>query len=275
VQALWEQGGWATAQCVALCAADESELLSESEKPLWEDLQWVKGVLGQRRAKEMQQAETWLRQNDWDALVGPMAELRDPLSRDVIQKAHSKLGILLDKVDRKDAEFREAVALCTYVVGSEFKQQKQLVLKNIADAEAEELAAKEVEELLDDNLQMQKEHAQSGPTGSLSFMEAISVCMRKYFTFSGRARRSEYWWFVLFSTILNLATFFVLGEGALNIVQWAFTLPSWAVFCRRLHDTNHSGWWWLIAFTIIGIIPLFIWLCREGDETSNEFGPPP
>jgi hypothetical protein len=120
VQALWERGDWATAQCVALCVADEAQLLTESEKQLWEDLQWVKGVLGQPSQEEMQQAEKLLRQNDWAALAGILPEVRDPLNREIIKK-HTTLGPLLDK---EEPAFQKAVALCVYVQGLEFKRQK-------------------------------------------------------------------------------------------------------------------------------------------------------
>jgi uncharacterized membrane protein YhaH (DUF805 family) len=51
-------------------------------------------------------------------------------------------------------------------------------------------------------------------------------------------------------------------------------LPSLAVFARRLHDRNRSGWWILIAITIIGLIPLFYWLVSEGSKEANEYGEP-
>ena len=57
-------------------------------------------------------------------------------------------------------------------------------------------------------------------------------------------------------------------------ISIGLTLPTWAVVTRRLHDTNRSGWWWLIALTIIGLIPMIMWLAKEGDKTDNRFGPP-
>lgn len=69
----------------------------------------------------------------------------------------------------------------------------------------------------------------------MGFGEAISICFKKYVDFSGRARRSEYWWFMLFTFLVSLVT---CGIGGLVCL-----LPSYAVQCRRLHDTNRSGWW--------------------------------
>jgi hypothetical protein len=132
VQVLWERGDWATAQCVALCVADEAQLLTESEKPLWEDLQWVKGVLGQPSQEEMQQAEKLLRQNDWDALAGILAEVRDPTSQEIVRQ-HPVLGGIVDK---EAHTLREAVALCVYVQGAEFKSQEKQALDEVAITKA-------------------------------------------------------------------------------------------------------------------------------------------
>lgn len=70
----------------------------------------------------------------------------------------------------------------------------------------------------------------------VSFGEAISTCFKKYATFKGRARRSEYWWFMLFNFLITVVT---CGIGSIVLL-----LPSWAVTVRRLHDNGRSGWWW-------------------------------
>ena len=102
------------------------------------------------------------------------------------------------------------------------------------------------------------------------FGEAISVCFNKYVTFSGRASRSEYWYFVLFSFLIGLAT--VVVDMAIfgtdndlspinTLASLALLLPSLSAGVRRLHDTNRSGWWiggfyiGLVGFIgVIGII---------------------
>ena len=60
-----------------------------------------------------------------------------------------------------------------------------------------------------------------------------------------------------------------------DIASIALLLPSWGVWWRRLHDVGKSGWWTLLAFTIIGIIPLFIWSVSEGEEHVNQYGEVP
>lgn len=104
-------------------------------------------------------------------------------------------------------------------------------------------------------------------------------CIKNYVTFEGRARRKEYWFFIL----VNIGIAFiagvidaVIGSGQLfgNIVSLALFLPGIAVACRRLHDTGRSGWWQLISLTIIGIIPLIIWLATDTKPEDNEYGAP-
>ena len=109
----------------------------------------------------------------------------------------------------------------------------------------------------------------------MSFGQSISVCMSKYVDFKGRASRSEYWWFYLFTLLLSWGAMLVDGSGIVSsIVNLAFLLPSLAAAARRLHDTNRSGWWMLISLTIIGLIPLIIWLATAGSRESNQYGEP-
>lgn len=131
--------------------------------------------------------------------------------------------------------------------------------------------------------------ASTGMTAELKDEENYNLldwsmkCMRKYVDFSGRARRKEYWYFYLFQVLITLAIGIIslmigLGEDGFNaisgLVSLAFLLPNLSVFARRLHDVNRSGWWMLISLTIIGIIPLFIWLVSETKPETNKWGQP-
>jgi uncharacterized membrane protein YhaH (DUF805 family) len=80
---------------------------------------------------------------------------------------------------------------------------------------------------------------------------AVKTCFKKYFDFKGRARRSEFWWFVLFVIIVSSAlTFLSALVPAIGYLGLAFSLaviiPQFAALVRRLHDTNHGGWWALL-----------------------------
>ena len=102
----------------------------------------------------------------------------------------------------------------------------------------------------------------------MDFIESIKTCFTKYVDFNGRARRSEYWWFYLFCNILIFALT-LINDGLGTIGQLAVLLPGIAAGVRRMHDTNHSGWYLLIP------IYNLILACTRGDETENEYGPSP
>ena len=95
-----------------------------------------------------------------------------------------------------------------------------------------------------------------------------------YAQFTGRASRSEYWWFYLF-TLLATAVADRLSGTVGNLASLAFFLPGLALMVRRLHDVGRSGWWFFITFTIIGIPVLFYWLVRASDAGSNSYGEGP
>ena len=119
------------------------------------------------------------------------------------------------------------------------------------------------------------------PQTPLSLNEAVGTCFRKYFDFSGRARGSEYWYFVLFSFILNIVAT-VLDTNFLGntwedsgpiymITSVALFIPSISAAARRLHDSGKSGWWQLLYFTIIGAVLVLYWLIRKGDANKNSY----
>ena len=118
----------------------------------------------------------------------------------------------------------------------------------------------------------------------MDFGISIKTCFSKYAVFSGRASRSEYWWFALFGFIGGIVTLvidvMILGYsseayGPTNIIFTVITfLPYLAVGARRLHDINRSGWWQLIVLTVIGIILLIIWWATVGKSKKNIHGSP-
>ena len=101
-------------------------------------------------------------------------------------------------------------------------------------------------------------------------------CLKKYAQFSGRARRKEYWMFVLFHVLIAGAFGFLdglaSGPGAAtifaNVYQLAVLVPSLAAGVRRMHDTGHSGWWLLVPLVSL------VLAVRDGDG-DNRFGPDP
>jgi len=132
----------------------------------------------------------------------------------------------------------------------------------------------------------------------MSFTQAVSSGLGNYATFSGRASRSAYWWWVLFTVVVQWVTSFVDAalfgtfsfvevDGAIyggvtsvftpitTLVGLALLIPSIAVAVRRFHDLGRSGWWLLLAFTGIGAVVIFFWFMVRGTHGPNHFGPDP
>ena len=111
----------------------------------------------------------------------------------------------------------------------------------------------------------------------MTFSEAISSGFRNYVGFSGRASRSEFWYWILFTVLVSIVTSIVdLGALSSNVMPfssiWSLVtfLPSLAMGVRRLHDTDRSGWWWLLSLIpLIGIIVLIVFWCFEGTRGPN------
>ncbi len=129
----------------------------------------------------------------------------------------------------------------------------------------------------------------------MDFMTAVKTCFGKYVTFSGRAQRSEFWWFVLFgcgvSMILTIIDSFLFGTITTSEYGISATsdiaifssifglivfLPNVSVAVRRLHDTDRSGWWyWIILVPLVGFILLIVWFASKGTHGENRFGSDP
>ncbi|MBX2854590.1 MAG: DUF805 domain-containing protein [Rhodobacteraceae bacterium] len=147
----------------------------------------------------------------------------------------------------------------------------------------------------------------------MSFTKAVATCFRKYFTFSGRATRLEFWFFQIFLCIGGVLLWWIeaIATRSSPLILWlvfavATLLPSYAAAWRRLHDIGRTGWWSLntvvawgvfpfldilrltdihslsgvaaqIAFAIIVAINLmvFIWLLSPSQPGGNKYGPEP
>ncbi|WLD93341.1 DUF805 domain-containing protein [Alkalihalobacillus sp. AL-G] len=105
--------------------------------------------------------------------------------------------------------------------------------------------------------------------------------IKNYVKFEGRARRKEYWMFVLFNFLISLAVSLIGmafdADTLLSILySLAVLLPSLAVSVRRLHDIGRTGWWILISLVpLIGAIVLLVFNCLDSESTENQYGPNP
>ena len=105
-------------------------------------------------------------------------------------------------------------------------------------------------------------------------INSVFICFSRYFDFEGRSSRSEFWHWQLFRVLLFLSLTFletILFSGLNFSFNLFLLIPEISVSIRRLHDTNKSGLWYLLTFTIIGIIPLIYFYSLKGDETKNNY----
>lgn len=115
----------------------------------------------------------------------------------------------------------------------------------------------------------------------------LKVVKENYANFSGRARRKEYWMFMLFNLIVCLTLFFLMAlfEGSIFayiflfiycIYILALIVPSMALIARRMHDTNRSGWAYFMNFIpVVGPFIVLYYVCTEGTSGDNRYGPDP
>lgn len=117
----------------------------------------------------------------------------------------------------------------------------------------------------------------------MGFVQAISSGFRNYVGFSGRACRSEFWYWSLFVCVTVFFFGVILPVSGMGdqwfvvlVISPLLWLPSFAVGARRLHDIDLSGWWYLFGFIpVIGTIVLVIWFVERGTTGENRFGPDP
>lgn len=131
----------------------------------------------------------------------------------------------------------------------------------------------------------------------MGFGQAIKSGFSNYVTFSGRARRSEFWWWYLFTIIVGIVAQLIDGLLGLHVYRWTETadgstmvftgagwftvlaflvlfLPTLAMQIRRLHDTDRVGWWWWLNFLCcVGPIILIIFYILPSTPGDNRFGP--
>ncbi len=132
------------------------------------------------------------------------------------------------------------------------------------------------------------------PAKMMEFIDSVkSVLMNNFANFDGRASRSEYWWFVLFTLLVGIPLGFIDGvilvvmDAPIDSLLWSFSplvtlfrlsifIPQLALGVRRMHDLGKSGWWLLIAgIPCVGIILLIVWTASDGEPHDNMYGPVP
>ncbi|TPW31143.1 DUF805 domain-containing protein [Martelella alba] len=116
----------------------------------------------------------------------------------------------------------------------------------------------------------------------MGFQDAFKLVFSNYANFRDRSSRGAFWYWVLaswiVSVILSMIDYGLLGAsdnvGILGgIWSLAIIVPNIAIGARRLHDINRTGWWQLLALTVIGSLVLIYWFCQPGQAEANRFGP--
>ena len=118
-------------------------------------------------------------------------------------------------------------------------------------------------------------------------MQHFVNALKKYAVFSGRATRSEYWYFVLFYSIFAFVIsvvegFIPVSSGSGKFIwlsvlyMLVMILPSFGLVVRRLHDTSRSGWWWLINLVpFVGVVVFLVFMCLDSAPGENQYGSNP
>ncbi len=113
----------------------------------------------------------------------------------------------------------------------------------------------------------------------MGFAQAVKSGFKNYVGFEGRASRSEYWYWALFTIVATMVAGVLDSSGGFGLISGLVSvglfLPSIAVAFRRFHDLDRTAWWLLLSLTGIGGFIIIIWFCFPGTPGPNRFGPDP
>ena len=204
-------------------------------------------------------------------------ELKDLFNKKVeeIAEPESPEEDIKSFISKEEPIEQEIISKPIKVKKEVIKEKIEPIHKNEASTKSFEDELKTDEELQDSELKRDKTYDDDNVIG-LNIFEAVGICFKKYFVLKGRASRSEYWYFYLFSLILYLIPFGIGGENAdlfFGLLMLIFTIPSFTVSVRRLHDIDKSGWYVLIyLIPFIGGIIMLVMCATAGTEGKNQFG---
>lgn len=103
-------------------------------------------------------------------------------------------------------------------------------------------------------------------------MSWFILALKKYFQFSGRSQRKEFWYFLLFSIIFGVLIEFLQSDALSLLFSLAILIPGIALTVRRLHDIGRTGWWALLGIIpILGLI-ILVMACFDGEPEENQYG---
>ncbi|MGN0000779.1 MAG: DUF805 domain-containing protein [Marinilabiliaceae bacterium] len=109
------------------------------------------------------------------------------------------------------------------------------------------------------------------------FSNFVNVFWYNAFNFRGRARRKEYWFYMIVYSLIIIALSGLIEKmpSLFFAIVFVFCFPTLSLSIRRLHDIGRSGWWYLLSFTGAGGLLIFAWTLVDSEEGENEYGPDP
>jgi len=244
----------------SLQALVDSETIKENTKVKaglrgkWVKAESVEGLnFEEKKVEEPLKEET----EDIVDIITREPETTPPLK---VSKGRKKEEVKIKTETKKDIEEEKIV------------EEKEVKSEEITEPESKTTTEEVISKTEDDKLE--EEYADK-KMEDINFFQSLKICFKKFVDFKGRASRSEYWWYALFTSIISIPSYLpnetaqVLGGLAWLIIL----LPTLAVTVRRLHDINKSGWFLLISFIpIIGTIIILVMVIEKGTLGKNRFG---
>ncbi len=236
----------------------------------------LEALIDSETVKENTQVKAGLR-GKWTAAIN-IDELKDLFNKKVekIAKPESPEEDIKSFISKDKPIEPEIVPEPIEVVKEEVKAEKIEPINNKeASTKSFKNELKTDEELQESELKRDNTYDDDNVIG-INIFEAVGICFKKYFVLKGRASRSEYWYFYLFSLILYVIPFIIGGDNAdlfIGLLFLILTIPSFTVSVRRLHDIDKSGWYVLIyLIPFVGGLIMLVMCATLGTQGKNQFG---
>ena len=214
---------------------------------------------------------------NWKSRRGPwrtrqLADVDDKTENNDLYIENKEENSIQDKIETPwDNELNGEIE-----IKKNIKEDKIVEEENTDENLSEQEYQQDSDHEVDDAIIDKEVHA----SGYVSFPKAVKLAFKNYFNFSDRSSRSEYWFFLLFIILLEIAFIFLADVipsdtfAIITVVTYIlYIIPSISVSVRRLHDIDKRGWWIFISvIPVIGWVFLIILHCQEGNIKENRFG---
>lgn len=236
----------------------------------------LEALIDSKTVKENTQVKAGLR-GKWTSAIN-IDELKDLFNKKTEEIAEPEIPEedIKSFITKEEPVKQEAIPEPVKVKEDVIVEKIEPIIRNEeVSAKTFENDLKTDEELQNSEINRDKTYDDDNVIG-INIFDAVGICFKKYFVLKGRASRSEYWYFYLFSIILYIIPFIIGGVDAdifIGLFFLILTIPSVTVSVRRLHDIDKSGWYvfiYLIPF--VGGIIMLVMCASVGTEGKNQFG---